>query len=322
MGGSNFWGSPGNQIANQFSPQSLTATEKDLYKNNPYDVNSSDPNEVKKAKNYMTQVDQYASDTAGKPASPVFKPTSTNGVINDSYKMNPATVTAGNVNFKNLSPTLDSRLSGVNYDQSGLQALKDRATGTGPSPWLNQALSNNAQQTSEGVDTAHNQAAGSNAQAMNSLAMTGGLSGGARERAARAGSSNDLAASQVVRQTGLNNANNLALTDEATKNQDLLALPGAQNTAFQSQLGQQQAINANDTGQQSQDLATQLQNANLGLNASEYNANSTNSANQYNIQNALNDVLQNRAFDLTKYGQDMSAWGADKTANAQSSGKK
>ena len=64
--------------------------------------------------------------------------------------------------------------------------------------------------------------------------------------------------------------------------------------------------------------------ANLG-NAEIGAAQNQQQIQQFNIQNSLNDVTQERAFDSNKYNQDMQAWAARQTAAAtpsSSGGKK
>lgn len=112
--------------------------------------------------------------------------------------------------------------------------------------------------------------------------MRGGLSSGARERLAKTEMQGGNYATQGAYNTGNQNEMNLKVQEEQDKLNTLKALPQAE-LAY---------------GQQEQD------------------------ANKFNIQNALNDILQKRAYDVGGYNEAMRAWAAGKTADAQSGGGK
>jgi hypothetical protein len=128
-----------------------------------------------------------------------------------------------------------------------------------------------------------NQTAGQTAQATDALASQGGLSSGARERAAEGGANNFMNMSQNINQQRASNDMQIGVNDEQNKIQELGQLPGMENQKVQGL----QAVNAADT------------------------------ANQIAENQSLNSYNQNL------YNQQMSAWGANQQANAiAASGKK
>lgn len=164
-----------------------------------------------------------------------------------------------------------------------LNVLNQKATATGNSPWLNMQLQKQGMEQQQAMGKMGAQANAANAQARAGLAMKGGLSGGAAERLARGGSQDLNAARQGVMNQGSNQRLQLGIQDESNKNQ-LLG----------------QAVGAN-----------QAQNAqNIGIG-------------QFNAQNTLAENNANNAFQMSKYQEQMKAFGAGKSANAMAnSGKK
>ncbi len=164
-----------------------------------------------------------------------------------------------------------------------LGVLNQKATAQGNSPWLNMSLQKQAMEQQDALGNAGAQANSANAAARANLAMKGGLSGGAAERLARGGAGDLNAARQGVMNQGANQRLQLGIQDESNKNQ-LLG----------------QAVGAN-----------QAQNAqNIGIG-------------QFNAQNTLAENNANNAFQMSKYQEQMKAFGAGKSANAMAnSGKK
>ena len=163
-----------------------------------------------------------------------------------------------------------------------LNTLNAKATQEGASPWLQLQLQKQNMDQMNQMAQAAKQSAGATAAARSNLAMRGGLSGGAAERLARGGSQDLNAQRQNIMNQGAQNRINLGIQDESNKNQ-LLG----------------QAVSAN-----------QAQNAqNIGIG-------------QFNAQNTLAENNANNAFNMSKYQEQMKAYGAGKSANAIANGGK
>jgi len=146
------------------------------------------------------------------------------------------------------------------YSGEAVQALKGEAFGTSKeSPWLKLQREREMQ----GMDSAAKQSLQGMSQAQAGLAMTGGLSSGARERMARGGAKDLMLAKQGI-------------TREGT----------------QARLGRQGELLGSFADLEKQ---AQLQN----------------------IQTRQADLGATAMFDSNRYNQQMSAWGAKQTADAQ-----
>lgn len=165
---------------------------------------------------------------------------------------------------------------------SALDALNQKATQQGPSPWLQMQLAQQNNATMQNLGHAASQANAGNASARANLAMKGGLSGGAAERVARGGANDLNAQRQNITAAGETNKMNLGIQDQSNQNQ---------------LLGQAVSANANQNAQ------------NIGIG-------------QFNAQNTLAENNANNAFNMSKYQQQMQAYGAGNTANAIASGGK
>lgn len=180
----------------------------------------------------------------------------------------------------------NSLQSQFNPDSSGMNAYKDFALGTGPSPWASAQLQNQGLQEQGLKNSTQNQNASANAQAESSLASKYGLSQGARERLATQSQRNNMMGLQNVGFQGAQARAGIGAQDAQNRQGFLANLPGLQN---------QQAG---------------MQTANQ----------------QYNIGNAINETNAKRANDLNTYNQQMQAWAANKSGDAMrqsgSGGKK
>jgi hypothetical protein len=289
---------PLNVPETPFTPQAIANAK---LQPNPFRPGTNEYNDYQKA-----QVEQMKR-SAGAPAMPDFvSQLDKNGNIKSNYNLAP-----GTVNFSSILPGVSNNINAVNIDRNALNALKDRALQTGPSAWLQLQNQNQGLDELNQVENAKQQAAGNNAQAEAQLAMRGGISSGARERMARAGSNSALQAAQGIRRQGQGDRTNLGIADENTKTGLLSQLPGMEQSYAQFDLGKQTYLG---------DLAKQQQGAQL--DTQKYNADQATNAQKFNIQNSLNEILQKRAYDMGQYNETMKAWAADKTAEAQNSGGK
>ena len=197
-----------------------------------------------------------------------------------------------NPSTESLAPGLQQDLSQINLqplDQSVAQ-FADLAERQGPSAW---ATSAGQQQNQLAEDALEKGAAESNAAtagAIDTLGSSGGVSAGARERAAEAGANNYTNMAQnTSRQNSLNQLQ-IGVNDQQNKMQEMGMLPGMESQALQPQ----------------------FQEANMWEQARSQDVN-----NAINANNSANQWNQNM------YNQQMQAWGANQQANATAnSGKK
>lgn len=150
------------------------------------------------------------------------------------------------------------------------QKLKAEALSTGPSTWANMATQKQGLEEQTGRDAAMRQAMQTSGMAQSQLARTGGISSGARARAAQQGAKDALMAQQGVSRQGITQRADIGMQD-AARRQQLLG--------------------------QVTDAEKQAQAANVGA--------------------TMGDVTQKSAFDLSSYKDQMAAYGAKKSAEAQ-----
>lgn len=169
-----------------------------------------------------------------------------------------------------------------NNQETAVQALRDRALGTGPSAWQTAALQQQGLNEQGAKNAAQQQGAAGLANARSGLASRGGLSGGAAERLAGQASRDQMAALQNVGFKGAQDRANIGLQDQQMKNEFLTTLPG-----------------------QEQNLAL----GNIGV------ANT-------NIQRALADKAAKNTADMDAYKEQLAAYGGRQQGQAirQSSG--
>lgn len=189
-----------------------------------------------------------------------------------------------------LAPGLKSQLDSINLDPTALNAFKTQALRTGPSQWANLATNQQMAQEAGQRENAAKQSNSQTAQAEDRLAASGGLSGGARERAQTEGGKNYLNMSQDLGRQGNLNRLQIGINDESNRIQQLGQLPGMELSALQPEFQKAQMLE----GANQADLGAQI------------------AANQ--AKNAYNSNI---------YSQQMNAWGANQQANATAnSGKK
>lgn len=171
----------------------------------------------------------------------------------------------------------------ITMNTQGLEAIRNRALGQGPSAWAQMAQQKNASDIANQRSAAAANLNSAQAQARSQLASRGGLRGGAAERLALGGQTNLMTQRQNLgNQQNLNNLN-IGMQDEAQKTQLLQQLPGMEVQALQPQILNRQAS-----------LDTQ----------------------KYNIGNALQDKYAEDQAKQTAYQQQMQSWAAQNQANA------
>jgi hypothetical protein len=178
---------------------------------------------------------------------------------------------------KNLDSILGKDLqSDVRVDPRVSNYLAKQAFATGPSAWRDLAGQQQALRYSGLQDQLAQQGATAQAQAMNQLAMRGGLRGGSAERLAQQGAQNRLLAGQGAARANMESLMGLDLADEQRKQQALGAL------------GQRDLATAEFQRQQE----------------------------QFNLMAAMQEMAAKRGFDLSQWEKQMEAWGAEQTARS------
>ncbi len=196
---------------------------------------------------------------------------------------------------------LDQRLGNINLNTQGLDALRARATGTGPSAWAQMAEQKQRMEEGQQRDQSAQQGAQAQAGARSQLAMRGGLSGGARQRLAMQGARDQTMAGQQIGAAGQTARANIGLQDEQTKNQMLSQLPGQELAALQPEMQKANAWQQMAQGEQGQAIQREQFNTNAALQQQEN---------------------QNQA-NMGVYQEQMKAQAAERQARAtEASGKK
>lgn len=169
------------------------------------------------------------------------------------------------------------------YDHSGYDQFKAEAMRKGPSAWATLAKQSQGAQVSDQREKGAAQTNAQTAQAMDEVAARGGLSSGARERAATEGSKNYLSMSQdLTRQQNLNNMQ-IGMNDEQNRIQELSQVPGMEQGQAQMWEG----------------------------------------AKQQDTANTLAENERRNSYNSNVYNQQMQAWGANRQAQAtENAGKK
>lgn len=244
----------------------------------------------------------------------------------------PATATAGTYDPK----LLDTKALGV--DTRALDALRTKGLTVGDTPWAAMQKQQNALNETSAKDAAGAQALTARDSALSSLAMRGGIGGGAAERLGTAASRDMNAARQAATRTRYGADLSTGIADESQKNTLLTNVAGQDlsNAQFGAGLAQFNAGASNDaskfnigTGLDAQkfNIGAQLDtgkfNENAQQNADQFNSNQAYDATKTNAGNALAGRQGENAFNLGKFQTQIAGFGSDRTANAiANAGKK
>lgn len=163
------------------------------------------------------------------------------------------------------------------YNDAGLKAMREGALRTGPSAWANMMNSQLSSQLQDSRNLASQQAAANLANSRQSLAMRGGLRGGAMERLARGSMQDTMMQNQSITRQGVTGRQNIGLQDEQQRLGMLSQLPGQEMAAAQN----------------SQNVS------------------------QYNIGEALREKRLKDAFNMEGYKERMRAYSSKQVADAQ-----
>lgn len=235
---------------------------------NGKDINSLNPNERAELDRRMNDYRLATNPTSdGSPQRPTYNYiTGLDGTVNDKFKLS---------DWKNVTPDTQALET---YKKT---ALRDAGTA---SPWATMMLEKQKAEQASAIDNAATMGISAHNQAVSSLAQTGGINGGARERMARSSANNLMLDRQKAMRQGALDRMNIGLQDETQRMGQLESLQGMNNTQADIQFKNQQ---------QQQGV------------------------NQFNIQNQFSEADKLRQYNLDTWKQQMQTWGANKTADAQ-----
>lgn len=173
---------------------------------------------------WSTQAAPYTSPYAGQPMgptnsmpiAPTYNPTWNSGMAE--------------------SPQIAGMLDAVPYNTQPLTNMENYASNPNASPWAQNATLESYLQQKQGQDALKGANAGGVAQTDSTLAMNGGLSSGARERASETGQASLMSGEQGLASTGQTNRTQIGINDAQNKLQAQEALPGEETQAYQAEL--------------------------------------------------------------------------------------
>lgn len=189
-----------------------------------------------------------------------------------------------------LGESTEGAMKGVKADTRGADAIRERATATGPSAWALMMEQKQGLGEAQRRDQATREMAAANATARGQLAARGGLSSGARERLARGGARDMVMAGQETARQGMLDRMNIGIQDQGQKDRFLGMMPGIEQQQFQNE----------------------MEKAKIGQ-----------SARQWDIANTLKEKYAQDAHNMDAYTEQMKAWAANRQATAtENAGKK
>ena len=218
--------------------------------------------------------------------------TDANGRLQSQYDFTPQQLT-GNYGYDPRTVDL-SKYGKSQGAQTALNSLYDRANSVGDSPWAKLQLDRMGIEQMQANEDARAQSATSSANALSTLAMRGGLSGGARERALTS-ANRDLARSQnaLARQASVDRLN-LRATDDQQRlglQKDLQGID-LQDRQFRSGIDQFNVGQVN--------AASQF-NGTMGYQKDAFNTGAVNDATKFNLNNTIGD-------QRAKFGYQTGVW--------------
>lgn len=217
----------------------------------------------------------------------------------------------------------EGRFGNVKLDDRGLNAIRDRALGTGPSAWATLQKQKQGMEEQDALDTAAKQSQGAAANAWSQMAMRGGVGGGGGARLARQAMNDQMLASQGVRRQGMSDRLGIDIADDAQKTDLLKNLPAMELARIQPEMDKAKILTGVQSDEQSRTLDADKFNIGNTLATKEFNANALNNQSQYNIGNTMKETDAKRQQDLEMWKKKMEVLSADKVATTQSmAGKK
>lgn len=274
---------------------------------------------------FEKQLQRHVLKHAGAPGRPEFGTVrGPDGNIKDIYKLNPYTMKGvSDVGFDSQYGDISNLWDGVNLNTEALEALRGEGLRTESSTWANQQKEKLGLQSMDLLDRNADQMSSANAQAMDSLAMSGGLTSGARTSLAKDMQRGMNQGASSIRRGQMLGDLDIDIQDEGNRLQILQALPGMELQALQPDMTRAQTLGDTLMRENQMNLDRQFRNRANTLDTQRFNAGQKTDARKYNINNAINDQLAENAYDLGAYNEVMKAWAANKQADAQAgAGKK
>ncbi len=216
------------------------------------------------------------------------------GQLSDKYKAKGSAP----IDFKGLG------VNALMADPRALEAMRAKALAPGSSAWARMALEGQGLDEMTAMDNAGKLANSQAAQGRSQLAMKGGLSAGASERAGMRAQEAQLLAQQGIGRAGQSDRIEIGKADEVNKN---------------TLLGQVAGLDLTGSGQR-QDLAKF--NSSSALDANKFNKNAANQLEQYNTQNTIGGLATDNKNKFDIYAEQMRGFGAGQTAEATRRGGK
>jgi hypothetical protein len=208
-----------------------------------------------------------------------------------------------NVGIGSILGDTQKRLDAIQADPTAMNLLRQKATQQGPSAWANMQKQQQGLQEQNALDASAKSNAGAMQNAMGSIAMRGGLSSGASERAARAGAMNQALAAQGVRRAGMSDRLNIDMADEAQKNDLLKQMPGQELAWLQPSMDKAKMLTGVQSDEQARKLQADMSNRDALFNKDTFNSKAQSAADQFNIQNAqdVEKTNNNTVGDARKF---------------------
>jgi hypothetical protein len=237
------------------------------------------------------------------------------------------------ITMKSNMGELDDRLSGINLNTQGLEAIRDRALSSGPSSWASLMLQQQDQQKAAAQDKLAETNATQGAQARSQMAMKGGLQGGASERMARQNARDLMLGQQELGRDDASKRLGIMTTDESQKLDLLKGLPGMEAQALEPDLKKAGMWQSMAQSEQANQLNTDFRNQQSMFDVDKFNTQSqldldlknrdyTTGLDKYNNDSSIKGMDSINAYNQNKYNQDMAGWAANRQAQAiENSGK-
>lgn len=253
---------------------------------------------------------QYANymnaNQGGLPTQPGYQGfTGSDGKIDPRFQLN----AQPDIGFKSNLGDLNSRLSGINVDKTGLNELRNRATSTGPSAWAQLMLQNQGlqQQTAQDNLSKSGNAAAESARA--AMGVHGGMSAGARERLATNSMYDMTSNNQALARSGEQARLGINTQDQSNQLDLLKSLPGAEVNAVQPELAKANLWSGMAGNENAMQQSLALANRNYSTDVQKEN-----------LGTAKADIMGRNQYAQDKWKVDADAWKAMMQAGAQQYG--
>ena len=166
-------------------------------------------------------------------------------------------------------PELDKRLSGIQLNKEGLEAIRKRALSSEMSDWEKMTLGKQGVEEQAAMDKSATESASNASAALSKLASTGGLSGGARERLLADSAKETSFNRQGVIRQGILDRFTIGAKAEDQKSDFLKALPGLEVNAIQPEFQKVDAWRQMSEAEKTRNLDVEKTNMDAALRRGE-----------------------------------------------------